>query len=150
MLMKRTAYWLLAWGAFVLLAADTWAQVPANSNLDYQTSEPSYENGNAPFSEAAPQFGSDFLPFHPTDIEPDGEPFAPAETSDYGNGPRPHVGWFSSYERVFWAISKPSRADIGSASAEGPAIPNPLFPQLVTTLVNSANTGFLTANGRVG
>ena len=52
MLIKRTAIWLLAWGALVWLAGQALAQAPANSNLDYQTPTPSYENGSAPFSNA--------------------------------------------------------------------------------------------------
>lgn len=121
MVMRRTAVWLLAWVALVGLAGSVRAQqVPANSNLDYQTNEPSYENGNAPFSEANPTSWAKLLPFHSLGVEPTARPFGPAETSNYGNGPRPHVGYFASLERLFWSLSAPKTGFIGSTTAPNP------------------------------
>jgi hypothetical protein len=163
MLIKRTAIWLLAWGALVWLTGQALAQAPANSNLDYQTPTPSYENGSAPFSKASPESGS-FLPFNPVNFEPSLDMFAPAETSGYGNGPRPHVGYFASYERLYWSFAKPSFSIIGSETAIGPNTrgtsfsipifsPNPpvsFVPSIFFPAMNSADTGFLQANGAWG
>jgi hypothetical protein len=157
MLIKRTAMWLFAWGALILLGPPSMAQVPANSNLNYQTPTPSYENAGAPFSEATPRFGRMFSPFHPMSFEPTAQPFAPADTSGYGNGPRANIGYFGSFERVFWSLSKPSTAAIGSPTATGSRI-NPLFPfrdiigGVPNTIIstNSVDTGGMEANGAWG
>jgi hypothetical protein len=119
MLIKRTAIRLLALAAFVLLASRAMAQ-PSNSNLQFQSPTPSWENGSAPYSDDNPTPGGKFLPFHPMSFEPTFEPFAPAETSGYGNGPRPHIGYWGSYERVFWSLSKPPAAFVGSTTAQPP------------------------------
>src|SRR5205823_2611497 len=119
-----------------------------NSNLDLHGTSPTYENAGAPFADANPGFGNRFFPFHPMDFEQPADPLGPAETSEYGNGPRPKVGCFFSFERVFWSLSKPIIADIGSPTAEGFGIgPSGTVPQFNS---NSADTGFLTANGAWG
>ena len=64
MLIKRTAIWLLALGMSIVVGPLASAQVPSNSNVDYQTPNPSYENGSAPFAESAPQTHKPFFPFH--------------------------------------------------------------------------------------
>ena len=46
--------------------------------------------------------------------------FGPAETSGYGNGPRPNIGYFGSYERLYWSFAKPSFSVVGSETATGP------------------------------
>ncbi len=121
---------------------------PANSNLQYQSPTPVYENGSAPFADDNPEYGHNFSPFNPVHFEPDFEMFAPAETSGYGNGPRAKIGYFGSYERLFWSISKPATAQIGSPTAQGFAPgPGGLVDQFNT---NSADTGFLLANGAWG
>jgi hypothetical protein len=162
MLIKRTAIWLLAWGALVWLTGQALAQAPANSNLEYQTPTPSYENGSAPFSNANPDSRS-FLPFNPVNFEPSLDMFGPAETSGYGNGPRPHIGYFASYERVYWSLSKPSFSVVGSETAPGPntrgtlfqnptpgPTPGSILPFLNFPAQNSADTGFMQANGAWG
>ena len=47
------------------------------------------------------------------------QPFAPADVSDYGSGPRARRGFFFSYERLEWSISRPTTAPIGSPDAVG-------------------------------
>ncbi len=72
--------------------------------------------GSAPYSDDNPTSGHDFLPFHSTNVEPTFEPFVsplPVRSSGYGNGPRPHIGFWASYERVFWSLSKPTEATGG-------------------------------------
>ena len=147
MVIKRATIWLLALAACLALARPALAQ-PANSNLQYQAPSPTYENGSAAFADDSPEYGHPFTPFHPVHFEPDFEMFAPAETSGYGNGPRAKVGYFGSVERVFWSISKPSTASIGSPTAQGFAPgPSGLVDQFNS---NSADTGFLLANGAWG
>ncbi|HEX3728069.1 MAG TPA: hypothetical protein VHV08_17580, partial [Pirellulales bacterium] len=89
MVIRRTAIrLLLAWGGLLMLAA--WAEAqPAHSNLDKQDVKPTYENGNAEYSDPVP--GEHSPLFAPFDFEPFAEPFGPAETSGYGNGPRPKI-----------------------------------------------------------
>jgi LAO/AO transport system kinase len=53
-------------------------QIPANSNLDYQTPEPTYENGSAPFANDRPEVAHrPWLPFGPVGFEPRFDMFAP-------------------------------------------------------------------------
>ena len=147
MLIKRTTISIFAWGALLVLAAVARAQ-PANSNLQYQPYSQTYENGSAPYADDNPKYGHPITPFHPVNFEPSWEPFAPAETSGYGNGPRPKIGYFFSFERVFWSITKPSTAPIGDPAAQGFA---PGQSGIVDTFnSNSADTGFLLSNGAWG
>ena len=143
MFMKRAATSLLAWVAVALAASGVFAQVPANSNLSYSDPNPTYENGSAPFAESVPQTKRPFFPFHPLGFEPNWNWFGPAETSGYGNGPRSKIGWFGSYERVYWSLSKPTAAQIGSNTADFGA-------SLSNLTQNGADTGFLLANGAWG
>ncbi len=157
MYIKRPARWLLALWTLAFFAGPAWAaQVPANSNLDYQTPTQSYENGSPPFAESNPQspglFGS-LNPFHSLGFEPSMEWFGPAETSTYGNGPRSRIGFFGSYERVYWSLSRPTTTTIGSTTAAGPNISTIgtfLFPPQAFPALNSMDTGFLQANGAWG
>src|SRR3569832_216911 len=159
MLIRRTAIWLLTLGALVSLAERAIAQ-PAHSGVQYQTPTPTYENGSAPFSEDNPG-GHDFSPFKPVGFEPEFNWFGPSETSAYGKGPKPNVGYFFSYERVFWSLSKPESADIGSPTATGVGVSfpngvifNPNIPigiqGIPTILTNTVNTSYFTANGAWG
>jgi hypothetical protein len=153
MLIKRTATWLFAWGA-LLWAPMALAQVPANSNLEYQTTNPSYENGSAPFAESEPRSHRPFVPFHPTTVEPQWRWFGPAETSSYGNGPRAKVGWFGSYERLFWSLSAPEVGYVGSLTAPpsiletnsiGPTVDNS-FIGAIGAWGNRFEVGFIDAD----
>jgi len=143
MLIKRTAIWLLALGVSIALGNLASGQVPSNSNLDYQTPNPTYENGSAPFAESAPRSHKWINPFHPVGFEPSWDWFGPAETSSYGNGPRAKIGFFASYERLYWSFAKPIAAEIGS-----PTEPSPSSLSGLTD--NSVNTGWLTAAGAWG
>jgi Putative beta barrel porin-7 (BBP7) len=138
---KRTAIWLIAWSALVLMANRALAQ-PAHSNLNYQVPHPTYENGPAPFSDDTPGPRHGLSPFHPLGFEAPFDWFAPAETSGYGRGPRPHIGYFFSYERLFWSLSAPERAPIGSET--GPFFS--LFPTVGPTVDNR----WIAANGGWG
>jgi hypothetical protein len=134
---------MLSWAALVLLATGAAAQIPAHSNVNYQDVKPVYENGNAEYSDPVPAVHRPFLGFNPVDFEPLVQPFAPAETSGYGNGPRPKIGFFGSYERLYWSFSKPATAIIGSPTAVGPWL-TPSFS--LVNFVNTADTGFMQAN----
>ncbi len=143
MLIKRTAMWLLALGVSIVVGPLASAQVPSNSNLNYQTPNPTYENGSAPFAESAPQTHKPFFPFHPVGFEPSWDWFAPAETSSYGNGPRSRVGFFASYERLYWSFAKPGYSQVGSPTAS--------FASSISGLTeNGADNSFLTAAGAWG
>lgn len=142
MVIRRTAIRLLAWLALGLLATRAVAQ-PAHSNLNYQDVKPTYELGNAEYSDPVPGPHANFLGFNPVDFEPFVRPFGPAETSGYGNGPRPKVGFFGSFERVYWVFSKPQVAVVGSETAGGFVQFNTLLP---TTLRNTVDTGEFEAN----
>jgi hypothetical protein len=143
MLIKRTAMWLLALGVSIALGPLAIAQVPSNSNLDYQTPNPTYENGSAPFAESAPPSHRSIFPFHPVGFEPSWDWFGPAETSSYGNGPRSKVGFFASYERLYWSFAKPAASEIGSQTAS--------FAFSLSGLTdNGVNTGWLDNAGAWG
>jgi hypothetical protein len=150
MAIRRTAIWLLAAG-IVLWSADRAAAQPAHSNLHYQVPHPTYERGPAPFSNDVPGPERLINPFHPVGFEPQFDWFAPAETSGYGRGPRPHIGYFFSYERVFWSLSKSETALVGSPTAAPPETDSFIgdifggFPA-----VNTVDTGKLLANGAWG
>jgi hypothetical protein len=143
MLIKRTAMWLLALGVSIALGPLASGQVPSNSNLDYQTPNPTYENGSAPFAESAPRSHKWINPFHPVGFEPSWDWFGPAETSSYGNGPRAKIGFFASYERLYWSFAKPIASEIGSPTAS--------FALSISGLSeNGTDTGWLTAAGAWG
>ena len=80
---------------------------------------------------------------HPVGFEPSWDWFGPAETSSYGNGPRAKVGFFASYERLYWSFAKPAASEIGSPTAS--------FAVSLSGLTeNGVNTGWLTAAGGWG
>lgn len=132
---KRTAIWLFAWSALLVWMADRAVAQPAHSNLHYQVPHPTYENGPAPFANDTPGPEKWFNPFHPVGFEPEFDWFAPTETSGYGRGPRPNIGYFFSYERLYWSMSSPESWPVGSqtppvsllppfSSADGPTVDN--------------------------
>jgi len=155
MSIKRSVACLVAW-VVLALAPAALAQVPANSNLDYSNPTQSWENGSAPFAESAPRSHRFFQPFHPVGFEPDWDWFGPAETSSYGNGPRAHIGYWGSYERLYWSLNKPTRATIGSETAAGPRvngfnfIPVDAPPEVTFPALNTLDTGYMQANGAWG
>lgn len=139
---RRTAIWLFACTALVVMTSRALAQ-PAHSNLNYQVPHPTYENGPAPFSNDNPGSNKGLSPFHPVGFEPQFDWFAPAETSGYGRGPRPHIGYFFSYERLFWSMSSPEKAYIGSEDG-------PFNPAVLPVALPSVDNRWIRANGGWG
>jgi len=130
--------WLLALALVAGLDTKAWAQTTPQ-NFDAHESA----WGNAPYSNAQPAKGKPFLPSNPVGFRSKMQPFAPADISDYGNGPKPRLGYFFTYERVYWSMSKPSTTDVGANEAEGfyeelPAVPGKLIYE-----ENSLDTDFL-------
>lgn len=78
-----------------------------------------YAYGNAQYSAPNPTAKKPHTPFAPVEFDHDWQPFAPADISEYGNGPHRKYGFFASYERLYWGISKPPTATVGSNAAEG-------------------------------
>jgi hypothetical protein len=149
MLSRRTATRLFAGVIAVLLATRAaLAQVPANSNLDYPSPSQAWEDNNAPFSDANPGKIGNLWPWKPGHVGSYAQPFAPAQTSAYGNGPRPNIGWFFSYERLYWSINKPETAVLGSETAAAP-VSNVYIP-IDVPAYNSVDTSKFTANGAWG
>jgi hypothetical protein len=75
-------------------------------------------------------------PFGPVDFEQyhDRQPFAPPDVSDYDLGPPERNGFFVTFERLYWAITPPDTALVGSFDAE------------TATEQNTVDTGWLKAN----
>ena len=116
-----------------------------------QTMKPKYAYGNAEYSAPKPNMKPAHQPFAPVQFDHDLQPFAPADISEYGNGPKSRVGFFASYERLYWSISKPPLTDVGSQSAEGiyyqgGVITGGVPPIEQIYSVNSFTTGFLNAD----
>jgi hypothetical protein len=107
-----------------------------------------YANGNARYGNPNPGAKAPHQPLAPVDFEHDYQPFAPADLSEFGNGPPPRVGFFGSYERLYWSISKPPLATVGSVGAQGiffdPLSNNDIFA------VNSFDTGVFNADAGWG
>jgi hypothetical protein len=149
MVSNRTAIWLFAWIAVGLFAPRAMAQVPADSNLDYPGPGSYYEHGSAPFATDDASKTHGLWPVTPGHVESYAQPFAPARTSVYGNGPRPNVGHFFSYERCFWSLSKPRTAVVGSETAAPPDV-NTFIDLIDYPALNTVDTGKFTANGGWG
>src|SRR5262245_3077906 len=131
MLSKRTAIWLFACIAVVLATRGALAQIPADSGADYPGPPQSYEHGSAPFAAGEPQsWTHGAFPVAPGHVGSYAQPFAPAETSEFGNGPRPHEGWFFGYQRLVWSFSRPDTSFVGAHPINTvPAFgTNPLVP----------------------
>ena len=115
MSIRRTTSWLL--GAAMLLGAST-----AQAQQTPQYMDSAYAYGNAPYSNAAPMPTRPLQPFNPVGVQHDLQPFAPADISNYGGQPKANRGFFFSYDRLFWTISRPNTADIGDAGQEAAII----------------------------
>jgi hypothetical protein len=119
MSIHRRMIWLTVVGSALLPASLAFAQ-PRDINPQYgNVVGPSYAYGNAQYSAPNPTGKKAHTPFAPVKFDIDWQPFAPADISEYGSSPKRRYGFFASYERLYWAISKPPRATIGSEAAEG-------------------------------
>jgi hypothetical protein len=115
MLSKRTARWLFTCVAVVLTTRGALAQIPADSGADYPGPGQSYELGGAPFAAGEPEsWTHGAFPVSPGHVGSYAQPFAPAQTSEYGNGPRAHEGWFFGYQRLVWSLSQPESSFMGA------------------------------------
>ena len=101
----------------------------------------------APYSNAAPTSHAPISPFNPVNFYSPVDLFGPPNISDFGDGPKRKIGFFFSYERVFWSLSKPSTSTIGSEEAEQTVtlggVPN-------TVLENTIDTSFIQSHGTYG
>ena len=98
----------------------------------------------------------DWTPFGPSDIKYDMELFKQPDISAYADWPRPNYGMFFQYERLYWAIQQPTRADVGVDGGHAVGLLNgvvqfnaTLQPEdpshILSPYGNSINTGFLRA-----
>ena len=113
MCIRRIFSWLLAGGAVMLASQAVGQQTP-------QSYDNRWAYGNAPYSNARMESQPPLIPFGPHGFQHNAQPFAPADISDYGTGPKPKVGWFFSYDRLIWTLSKPS-TETSNVSASKPA-----------------------------
>lgn len=150
MWINRTLTTLWAWGAGLLLLT----AVPASGQQTPQNYDNAYAYGNAQYSNPVMENTPSFLPFKPVGFVHKFDPFAPADISDFGTGPKAKIGFFFNYERLYWSISKPARATIGDANLDGTEFAEGFNPQTGGTLdvkeYNSLNTSIFTAKGSWG
>ncbi len=94
------------------------------------------------------------LPFPQADItdEHDYQLFAPANLSEYGNGPKQKEGIFGRYDRLSWTVSGPKTSVIGNESAERVInFENPNSALNIPILdVNSLDNNFIQAGNTWG
>ncbi len=113
MSINRFKTWVAALAGALLLAGSARAQMTP-SNMD-----DTYAYGNAEYSNADPAPHKGWTPFAPVGFLMDWQPFAPVDISDYGNGIKPRVGYFFSYDRLEWTISRPRITDVGNPNMNG-------------------------------
>ena len=124
MSIHRNKIWLTLLGSLLLPPAIADAQrhpiVPQYNNVTGAM----YAHGNAQYSEPRPAENGRWgqPPLVPVQFDMDWQPFAPADISDFGNGIKPNYGYFASYDRLYWWVGQPDRADVGSSQAEGPRL----------------------------
>ena len=140
MMIHRKISWL--W-ALALVGGFASAGLAQTTPQNYDPHESAW--GNAPYSNAAPAKHKPWSPFNPVGFRGKAQPFAAADISDYGNGPKPKVGYFFSYERVYWSFSKPATVDVGSGEAERfyETLPANEGDDRFRLELNSLNTDFL-------
>lgn len=148
MFIRRMAVWSLVLGALAS-GADIASAQPAHSGVQYQTPTPTYEHGSAPFAESAPP-DHGLIPFKPVGFEPEFDWFAPAETSSYGKGPKPNIGYFFSYERLYWSPGSPEKAYVGSETGPIPFFPGDALLGSFFPNGPSVDNRFITAHGMWG
>ncbi|HZZ70699.1 MAG TPA: BBP7 family outer membrane beta-barrel protein [Pirellulales bacterium] len=96
---------------------------------------------------ARPATAQNLQPLGPIGEDVDGQPFAPAELSTYGNGPSLNYGVFFQYDALFWNFSRPRITQVGfpgvgTATAGGLALSN--------SDTNTNDTSFINPNFRNG
>jgi hypothetical protein len=126
-------------------------------------SQLAHADGEAvPPGDATPPLGA----LGPSDVRYDLDLFAPPDLSTYANWPRPHEGFFFSYDRLYWALSGPRRNAIGASgtgvgymtdtgvNAFVPETTSPLAPPvaaqnphfILQNYDSTTDTGFIQAN----
>ncbi len=113
MSINRFKSWVAGLAGILLLASAARAQ-QTPQNMDN-----TYAYGNAEYSNADTTPHKGWTPFAPVGFLMDWQPFAPADISDYGNGPKPKVGFFFNYDRLEWTISRPTITTVGNPNMAG-------------------------------
>jgi hypothetical protein len=94
-----------------------------------------------------PVHAGDWMPMLPNQDFYDFQLFAPPDLQDYEIYPEPSEGMFFNYDRLYWGITPPRVAGVGTTQNGNFIIPvNPISPQTVVQL-NNAN---ITASGTSG
>ncbi len=113
MSINRFRSWVAGIAGVLLLAGTVRAQ-QTPQNFDN-----TYAYGNAEYSNADTTPHKGWTPFAPVGFLQDMEIFAPVDISDYGNGIKARKGFFFSYDRLEWTISRPSITDVGNPNMNG-------------------------------
>jgi hypothetical protein len=94
-----------------------------------------------------PVHAGDWMPMLPSQDFYDFQLFAPPDLQEYEIYPEPSEGFFFNYDRLYWGITPPRVAGVGTTQTGNFIIPtNPISPQTVVQL-NNAN---ITASGTSG
>ncbi len=94
-----------------------------------------------------PVHAGDWMPMLPSQDFYDFQLFAPPDLQDYEIYPEPSEGIFFNYDRLYWGITPPRVAGVGTTQNGNFIIPtNPISPETVVQL-NNAN---ITASGTSG
>ena len=94
-----------------------------------------------------PVHAGDWMPMLPSQDFYDFQLFAPPDLQEYEIYPEPSEGFFFNYDRLYWGITPPRVAGVGTTQNGNYIIPtNPISPQTVVQL-NNAN---ITASGTSG
>ena len=113
MSINRFRSWVTGLAGVLLLAGTARAQQTP------QNADNTYAYGNAEYSNADTTPHKGWTPFAPVGFLQNWQPFAPVDISDYGNGIKPRRGFFFSYDRMEWTISRPRITDVGNPNMPG-------------------------------
>ena len=65
---------------------------------------------------ASGAYGQKYQPFiNPDTFGPDLQFFAPADVLEYGGEPQANTGWFATYDRLYWYVSRPDQTVANTA-----------------------------------
>jgi hypothetical protein len=96
---------------------------------------------------AVPVHAGDWMPMLPSQDFYDFQLFAPPDLQEYEIYPEPSEGIFFNYDRLYWGITPPRVAGVGTTQTGNYIIPtSPISPQTVAQL-NNAN---IIASGTAG